>query len=287
MTSLQPSPDHERFVQLATWAGAHALPLFAIALVGLLASAGLFWYFLLRFAGRPGHQRLSPFHSFLLRIGVGFVAVGAAGVVFGELVHELAEQELDPIDQAFMGAIGTHVSPATRHVFQLLTRCGDTATVTVIGIATAVALLAWRHRALALAWAAVVSGGTALNWLLKQYFARVRPVHDGFEAVTGFSFPSGHSAGSVIVYGMLAYLAMRLLPTRWHVPVALLTTALAVSVGASRLFLGVHFPSDVLAGFTVGVAWLGVCLASIEAARLRQWRRGARSAAQTPTHVAQ
>ena len=85
----------------------------------------------------------------------------------------------------------------------------------------------------------------------------------------GFSFPSGHSSGSVVAYGMLAYLALRLLPIRWHLPGLLATVALAFTVGASRLFLGVHFASDVIAGFASGAAWLAMCITLIERMRWR------------------
>jgi undecaprenyl-diphosphatase len=74
----------------------------------------------------------------------------------------------------------------------------------------------------------------------------------------------------VITYGMLAYLAMRFVSSHWHVPVALAVSALAGTIGASRMFLRVHYASDVIAGFALGTAWLAVCITSIE---LTQWYR--------------
>ena len=258
-------------LKLAAWSGEHALPMFCGALALLLVASWLFWVGLLRYAGPPGKHRLSAPWDVFLRIGAGFVVIGGAAIVFAEIADDLTEQDLDSIDQTFMRSLAAHVAPATRELFQWLTRLGDTMTLTGICIVVTWALLWRRHRWLTLGWVTTVAGGTALNWLLKQYFQRARPVHDGFEAVQGFSFPSGHSAGSVIVYGMLAYLAMRLLPARWHVPVALIVAMLAGTIGASRLFLGVHYPSDVVSGFAVGIAWLGLCITSIEWGR---WQRG-------------
>jgi len=107
-----------------------------------------------------------------------------------------------------------------------------------------------------------------LNQTLKQIFGRVRPLQpEGFVLEQGFSFPSGHSSGSVVAYGMLAYVAVRLLPARWHLPVLLAAMALAFTVGASRMFLRVHFASDVIAGFASGAAWLAVCVTGFELAR--------------------
>ena len=83
----------------------------------------------------------------------------------------------------------------------------------------------------------------------------------------GYSFPSGHTSGSLVVYGMLAYLCLRLLPPRWHLASVLLASALAFSIGWSRVILQVHWASDVVAGFAFGVAWLTVSIAAIEVTR--------------------
>lgn len=82
-------------------------------------------------------------------------------------------------------------------------------------------------------------------------------------------------AMELLAYGMLAYLALRLLPTKWHLPALLTAVAIAFSVGASRLFLRVHFASDVLAGFMSGAAWLAVCIMGMELLRraARGWRQ--------------
>ncbi len=71
---------------------------------------------------------------------------------------------------------------------------------------------------------------------------------------------------------MLAFVLLRVLPKAWHLPVVLLATAIAFSVGSSRIFLHVHYPSDVLAGFASGAAWLAVCL--VAAAWVHRRRRG-------------
>ena len=127
---------------------------------------------------------------------------------------------------------------------------------------------------LAFGWVAAVAGNALLNVTLKQVFARVRPVHDdGLVLAHGFSFPSGHTSGAVVAYGMLAYVAMRFVPPRSHLALMLAAVALAFAIGASRMFLRVHFASDVIAGFASGSAWLAVCIASIELTRWYERRR--------------
>ena len=115
----------------------------------------------------------------------------------------------------------------------------------------------------------VALGGNALlNPLLKRVFERVRPMHEhGLVTELGWSFPSGHTSSATVAYGMLAYVALRTLPAVWHVPALLAAAALAFTVGCSRVFLQVHFASDVLAGFASGAAWLTVCIVSVELAR--------------------
>ena len=157
-------------------------------------------------------------------------------------------------------------------MFAALTRLGDTATLTVLCIGVALALGVTGRRGLALGWVAAVAGNALLNTTLKRIFERVRPLHEGGLVLEhGFSFPSGHSSGSLVAYCMLAYVAVRVLPPRWHLPAACTAVALALTVGASRVFLRVHFVSDVLAGFASGAAWLVVCVGSVELAR---WYRG-------------
>lgn len=95
-----------------------------------------------------------------------------------------------------------------------------------------------------------IAGNDILNQSLKQLIGRIRPLNpEGALLVQGLSFPSGHSSGAVVAYGMLAYLALRLLPKAWHLPVLVAALALAFTVGISRVVLRVHFASDVAAGF--------------------------------------
>src|SRR3546814_2012769 len=102
----------------------------------------------------------------------------------------------------------------------------------------------------------------------------MRPLgENGRARVEGWSFPSGHSAGAVVVYGMLSYVLIRITPRAWHLPLALLMTMIAFSTGASRLFLQYHYASDVLAGFASGTAWLLICISAMEYVRWHKERR--------------
>lgn len=100
--------------------------------------------------------------------------------------------------------------------------------------------------------------GWLVNVLLKFSFQRERPTIEHIVDVGGYSFPSGHAMVSTIFFGMLGYILWRIVEARGntHWYVVFLTFLLILSIGTSRVYLGVHYPSDIIAGFSVGGLWL-------------------------------
>lgn len=101
-----------------------------------------------------------------------------------------------------------------------------------------------------------IAVGSLLNEILKQLFHRVRPDMLRLVKVTDYSFPSGHSMNSMIFYGFLVYLMLKYLQPRIKYPAALILSLMIFLIGTSRVYLGVHYASDVIAGFIIGLAWL-------------------------------
>ena len=263
-------PDNDFPAALVQTLGAHALLLFALLLALLLPLAAALWWLAQRYALPRGTSALSPGVYLLIRLAAGFsVLVGGAALFVG-VAEELGDGErAGELDQIFSDAVREHTAAWALQAFAGITRLGDTATLSALSVVVAAALLLRRRHWLALAWLLAVCGNALLNTTLKAGFARTRPLHEGgLVQAEGWSFPSGHSSGAVVVYGMLAYVLLRSLPPAlaWRVslPLVLLATATAFSVGCSRIFLQVHFATDVLAGFASGTAWLAVCVASIE-----------------------
>lgn len=254
---------------LASWAGQHALPLFAVALALLLAGVALAWWLLWAHALPLARGGGGPAGAVWLLGLAGLGLLLGAATLFAELAEHLGDgRRLARLDEAFTAALAAQVNPATLQAFAGLTHLGDVATLTVLAVLVAGALWWRRQRLLAAGWVLAVGGNALLNPALKRIFERVRPEHvHGLVTESGFSFPSGHSSSSMVAYGMLAYLALRLLPRALHLPALLLAVALVATVGASRVFLQVHYLSDVLAGFASGGAWLLVCIGSVELAR--------------------
>jgi len=255
-------------VQWAAWLGAHALMLYVVVSV-LLVTATLFGWRLLRHTALPLPQAPAAALSYGMRLATGCALFALGSAAFAWLAEELLDgPALSALDVAFTDALARAVPDGVVQAAALLTLLGDPATLGVLGVTVGAALLLRRHAGLALGWAVALGGNGMLNPALKQLFARLRPLHAAEGASAhGFGFPSGHSSGTVVAFGMLAYLGLRLLPPRWHLPVLLVVVLLAFSVGVSRIILRVHYASDVAAGFASGTTWLAVCVTGIEFGR--------------------
>ena len=207
--------------------------------------------------------------TLLARLTPGLLAIVAGASVVAALASQLGEGQAIPhIDQAIADVLRKGVPQAVREVFGVITHLADSATLTALGVVVSLLLIARRRISLASGWVLAVGGNGLLNPMLKGLFTRDRPLPaDGATLVAGFSFPSGHSSGAMVAYGMLAYLCLRLLAPRWHRPALVAAGVVAGLVGISRLILGVHFASDVIAGFASGAAWLAVCVTGLELTR--------------------
>ncbi|HEY8904940.1 MAG TPA: phosphatase PAP2 family protein [Rhodoferax sp.] len=202
-------------------------------------------------------------------LGIGSGVMLAGVLVFVWLASALtAGSPLIRFDQTVSDALRAHLAPQAVQVAAALTHLADTATLTVLCVVGTLVLVTRRQRGLALVWVLAIAGNGLLNVSLKHLIGRLRPLDpEGGVLVQGLSFPSGHSSGAVVVYGMLAYLALRLLPKAWHRPVLVTALALVATVGISRVVLRVHFASDVAAGFASGSAWLALCITCAELLR--------------------
>jgi undecaprenyl-diphosphatase len=216
--------------------------------------------------------RTSASRANTLRTALGLaVLAGAAMAILGtwafaEIASHVRAGRTQAFDDAVLTWIGRNSPPVVEQVMLEITFLGTGSVVTVtVGIA---ALFLWltRHKYSAALLIVATMGGLVLNSILKAGFDRPRPqlFTWGTHALTS-SFPSGHAMSAAIVYGTVAYLAARLQRRRAARAATLLVAAvLIVLICLSRLFLGVHYPSDVIAGVLVGLAWAGFCMAMLE-----------------------
>jgi undecaprenyl-diphosphatase len=239
------------------------------------ASRFAHWLRTLPLVGRflSGTLTIARYLGIIAILGFAF-SVGAL-LMFVELADEIgAGESLAEFDLALSAALREHLSVATLRAFSVITHLGDAVVLFAIGLAVFAVLAAKRLRLLAAAWVVTTLSGALLNRILKSIFERSRPFHDhGLTAVEGWSFPSGHASGSMLIYGLLAYVVVRSSPPAWHIPVALVGAALIIFVGSSRVLLQVHYLSDVLAGYASAAAWVAICIATLETVRWREQRR--------------
>jgi undecaprenyl-diphosphatase len=263
-------PPEATLAAIAQATGVQALWWFMAGLAGWLATAGAAVLLAQRYLLRRSLDAAADngrLRSLLLGLGLGFLLLLATACVFAMLANNMAaDAPIGQFDLLLTAAIRAQSSAEALRFFAWITHFGDTATLTVLCIGGAAALGLLRRPLLALGLVAAIGGNSLLNPALKAIFERARPLHDGL-AFNGWSFPSGHTSGSVVAYGMLAYVALRMLPGRWHLPMILLAAAIAFSTGFSRIYLQAHYLSDVVAGFASGTAWLVVCIGSLELAR--------------------
>jgi membrane-associated phospholipid phosphatase len=222
-------------------------------------------------AARFVAARLDPKAYLGLHVTVGLVVAALAIWLFGAVLEEVLDNTtVVRFDVATMAWMASHATPVGFRIFSFITRLGDIPVMPVIGIVGAVVLWRQRHRLVLVCWCAAFVGGVLVNRLLKHLIHRTRPVL-AIERLhaTSFSFPSGHTMAATIGYGMLAYV----LATYWwprgvrRRVLFLVAAMLAFAVGASRIYLGVHFPTDVIGGFAAGTAWLAICVTGTRIAR--------------------
>ena len=199
-----------------------------------------------------------------LHLTVGLLVAGLGVWAFSALLDAVLDNEmLVRWDIAADAWIHAHVTPAGLTIFDVLTQLGSPASMVALGVIVAFVLFRQHRRTVLIAWIAAFAGGEILNTIIKNLVHRTRPVY-GAAYLKGhsYSFPSGHAMGSIIGIGMLLYV----LGLYWHpgravrVTTMLLGIVVVVLIGVSRIYLGVHYPSDVLGGWAAGGAWMAVCV---------------------------
>lgn len=248
-----------------------ALPLLLALTVVVAAVILVAWHMVERRFVPPHDSNLGRAAPGAAVVVPALLAITVGLLVFGVLVHRAFDDgALVRFDHALAVALQQDGSATGNVVLVALTHVGDPWTVAGIGVAMAAVLAVRRQWIVLVGWAVALVGAGLLVRTAKTLLQRPRPDLDAVIAVSGSSLPSGHALGSLVAYGMLAYVLLRLVDARWHRPVVLAAMILVLWIGASRVLLGVHYFSDVLAGVAVGGAWLAACVLATELALHRK-----------------
>jgi membrane-associated phospholipid phosphatase len=183
-------------------------------------------------------------------------AVGAL-ILFGWLAEEVMEGDTSQFDAAIRGAIHNHATPLLTTAMQVFSFLGSVGWVTSIGVLVVCACFYFKRRRMAAFLAIAVVGAGTLDYVLKLTFRRPRPLAFFGTSPSSFSFPSGHALGSFCFYGILAaVLSDRMVGRKARFLIWLAAALLVGLIGLSRIYLGVHYPSDVIAGYLAGAMWV-------------------------------
>lgn len=218
------------------------------------------------------HARLSPQGYLGLHLTIGLLVILLAGWCFNEIVEGLSGNSPSiNLDHRVSIWFEDHATPVATQIARTITFFGSVGFVSVLSLCLAVVFLwkRWWYRLLALALTMI--GGSALNVLLKHILHRQRPVFENpLLTLSSFGFPSGHTMGSTLLYGLLALLSFELtIRSRWRIALLLFACVFVLLIGLSRIYLGAHYLSDVTGAIAAGSAWLAFCWTGMETLRRR------------------
>ena len=231
-------------------------------------------------AGRSAWSGLHPYGLMLVVLTVGALAAIGAGYLFMELSVNLSLSTslVYEADRAVETGMQNIRQPALTTLLTTVTKIGGFAGMASLASVVAAILFIRKERASAVFILVTVAGGELLNLGLKAIFARARPdLALAIYKATGYSYPSGHAMGSCITFGAISYIVLRQ-PWKWRVKSAVLAFAvtMVVLIGLSRIYLGVHWTSDILGAWSAATVWLASAIVALEMLlRLRERRRGA------------
>jgi len=150
----------------------------------------------------------------------------------------------------------------------VITYSGDYMLIGGLTFLSAVSFYIHKHTARILPLFMAVGGSAATTYAIKHLFYRARPIVEALYLETGSSFPSGHATAAMALYGFLVYTVWKFDKHYLKKLFIVLLSVLIISIGASRLYLGVHYLSDVLLGYAIGFVWI---LISLAVPRLKIW----------------
>ncbi len=204
---------------------------------------------------------------------IGLASAVVALVLFALLADWMLEGETKHFDNTVLLGIHQYASPGLTRLMRVLTILGSTSFLIMLG--AFLVLLAFRRRQrAAVLFAITMAGAALLTSVLKSGFHRTRPL-PFFDIAPphSYSFPSGHALASLCFYGALATLVSDRIQKVWgRVFIWVFAGVLIALIGFSRLYLGVHYPSDVLAGYAAALVWV-MTVASVDQLLMRRRRK--------------
>jgi undecaprenyl-diphosphatase len=187
-------------------------------------------------------------------------------VLFGWLSEEVMENETVRFDSEIRTLVHEPSGPALTHAMEFVSNAGSPASITVLTLTAGALFWCFGKRRDTKYLAIAVIGAMILNSLLKLSFHRPRPVpFFGLAPPDSYSFPSGHALISFCFFAILGFLLKSHIRSfSFRLAILALAVFSVLTIGYSRIYLGVHYPSDVLAGFTAGAVWIAAVVTALK-----------------------
>jgi membrane-associated phospholipid phosphatase len=187
-------------------------------------------------------------------------------VLFGWLARQVLRGETLRFDQSVRDGVHSWASPQLTYAMRGVTQLGEPWFLIGVSLILIWRLAAMGRKRVAILLVIAAIGAEALDGLLKLLFHRQRPeAFFGYPAPSSYSFPSGHAISACCFYGVLAAILTARIRSHWKQAAVWMAAALLAGwIGLSRIYLGVHYPSDVMAGYAAGIVWVAALRASYD-----------------------
>jgi undecaprenyl-diphosphatase len=197
-----------------------------------------------------------------LQLMIAFLLSLISLLGLGILAFLIRHDHIIQFDHTVISIIQSFETPAFTTIMKFFTFIGATKIVWLLFIVVSLFLyVKLQHRTELLLYSAVVLGTPILNRLLKLSFQRARPELHRLIEIGGYSFPSGHAMNAFSAYAILAFLLWRHIPTKiGRTLLILFSIVMIASIGVSRIYLGVHYPSDIIAGYMASGFWMALAI---------------------------
>ena len=207
-------------------------------------------------------SRDHPDFPFYFLIFLAFLVFVIGINLFVELTEKVQGETIENFDESVTDYVTSFRTPDLNSFFQFVTDMGDFYAYVIATVLTGLFFLfKLKNKKFILQLVGVVILSFLVNLALKEVFDRARPTLEHMVVVKTLSYPSGHAMSAMSFYGFLIYLIYKIKMSRWiRGLLTVILSLLILFIGLSRVYLGVHFPSDVVGGFIGGLIWVAFCV---------------------------
>ncbi|WHY79655.1 phosphatase PAP2 family protein [Neobacillus sp. WH10] len=197
-----------------------------------------------------------------LNLIIAFIISLVCVLSFGLITLLISDNTIIDFDRDVIAAIQGLESPFLTKVMKFFTFIGSTPFVIILCIVLIFFLYkVLHHRSELILFISAIIGSAVLNQILKQVFHRARPNFHRLIDISGYSYPSGHAMNAFTVYVIITFLLWRHISTKWGRSILIIFSAFMIlAIGTSRIYLGVHYPSDIIGGYLASGFWLTVAI---------------------------